>query len=208
MLLGPPASGKGTQAELIQVHLSIPAVSPGAVLREEARVGSELGKMAEQFTSQGRLVPDDVAVAVVEQWLIRNGDRFVFDGFPRSLGQAELTDTLLEKRNLELHVALLFEVDEETSRRRILQRRVCYKCDRIFSIGLQLESEDARCPSCGGELARRPDDNPETLARRMVEYREQTLPVVSFYEDRDLLVRVDSSPTPDQVFQRIKEVLQ
>lgn len=199
MLLGPPASGKGTQAELIQDHLQIPAVSPGAILRDEARRGTELGQQAASFTDQGRLVPDQIAVLVVEKWLTQHGDQFVFDGFPRSLGQARLTEAMLTARASDLEVVFFFDVEEAVSRDRILNRRVCHSCGRVFSIGRQISDAESTCPVCGSELSRRPDDNLETLAKRMDEYRAQTLPLLEFYEQKGLLVQVDGSLAPDEV---------
>ncbi len=200
MLLGPPASGKGTQAELLREHLQIPAVSPGAILREEARLGTELGQKAASFTDQGRLVPDDLAVLVVEKWLAGHGDRFAFDGFPRSLGQARLTETMLTARGSGLDIVFFFEVDEAVSRDRILRRRICHQCGRVFSIGRQIADQNSPCPVCGAALSRRPDDDLKTLAIRMDEYRAQTLPLLDFYEQRELLVRLDGRPAPEDVF--------
>ncbi len=207
MLLGPPASGKGTQAELLQEHLQIPSVSPGAMLREEARLGTELGRRAAAYTEQGRLVPDEMAVLVVEKWLNQHSDKFAFDGFPRSPGQAQLTETMLAKRQSGLEVVFFFEVAEAVSRDRIERRRVCHSCGRVFSIGMQIKDGSSPCPACGAELSRRPDDDVGTLAIRMEQYRAQTLPLVEFYQERELLVRLDGRPAPAEVFAELRRYL-
>src|SRR5688572_1228775 len=116
VLLGPPASGKGTQAEMIQAHLKIPTVSPGQVLREELRAGSSLGREAAEYTRKGHLVPDAMATKVVESWLQKNNGAFVFDGFPRSLGQAKSLEPVLKARQTPIETVILFELPLEIIR--------------------------------------------------------------------------------------------
>lgn len=189
---------------MIREEFGIPTVSPGHVLREEARAGTELGRKAVEYTSQGKLAPDAVVVGVVGHWLDQHDGSFVFDGFPRSSGQAEKLDTILEKRQTPLDVVLLLDVPPETIRERVLRRRVCEKCGAVASIGLHVPDEGVGCPRCGGKLIRREDDTVETLDARMKEYEAHTAPLIPFYEGAGLLKRVPSARRPGEVFEQIR----
>jgi adenylate kinase len=165
VLLGPPASGKGTQAEMIAEKYQIPSASPGAMLREEKRRGTALGIEAERLTASGRLVPDDVICDVVRRWLEAHDGAFVFDGFPRSRGQADALEEMLAARGTSLEVVLSLDADYETIANRVQNRVVCGSCRTNLSTGLHVTSVESRCPKCGGPLTRRGDDNLETLRR-------------------------------------------
>ena len=147
VLLGPPASGKGTQANLIGSTFGIPIPSIGEMLREEHAAGTELGHLAAEYTDKGRLVPDDIVIAMVRRWLDAHGDGFLFDGFPRTLAQAEAFEKLLAERNTPLELALSLEPSDETIRRRVASRFVCVKCKRAASVGLQIKSGNDPCPA-------------------------------------------------------------
>jgi adenylate kinase len=208
VLLGPPASGKGTQAEMIQARYQFPITSPGAILREERKLGTALGLSAEKATSQGQLVPDEVVNAVVKSWISRHGSAFVFDGYPRSLGQACSLEDTLAKRNTPLEVVLLLAADEQTIRSRVERRMMCEICGRIVSIGLQVANAADRCPTCAGKLVKRLDDSPATLELRMREYAAKTEPLITFYRQRNLLKSVDATGAPEAVFESIARILE
>lgn len=208
VLLGPPASGKGTQAELIKARYGIEPTSTGAMLRDEKRRGTQLGIEADHLTSQGQLVPDALILELVSRWLTINGDSFVFDGFPRTLSQGRELERLLEKRKLPLDFVFFFNVAPEEIRNRVLHRVTCEACGRIFSTGLQVHSAEESCPVCGGKLGRRSDDTLEALERRMVEYREKTEPLVPFYRSRGVLVELAAASSPETVFAEISSILE
>ncbi|MHA3770295.1 adenylate kinase family protein [Verrucomicrobiota bacterium sgz303538] len=208
VLLGPPASGKGTQAELISAKFGIPTTSPGAILREERKAGTALGLEAERYTSKGRLIPDELIAGLINSWLEDHDGEFVFDGVPRSLGQAEALETVLNERNRPLDVVIALEADLETLKSRVASRVMCADCGRIFSVGLHVVSASDRCPNCGGHLIRRSDDTPETLAARLEEYSEKTEPLIAYYEQKELLRRVNSGLKPDLVFESIRAILE
>jgi adenylate kinase len=208
VLLGPPASGKGTQAEMIQARYQLPITSPGAILREERKLGTPLGMEAEKATSQGQLVSDEIVNAVVKNWLSRHESAFVFDGYPRSLRQASSLDAMLSERKTSLDVALLLEVDDETIRGRVERRMMCSACGRIVSVRLQVASAEAPCPTCGGILTKRLDDTPETLELRLREYETKTAPLIGYYRERGLLRSVDAARPPEVVFGSIVEILE
>lgn len=207
-MLGPPASGKGTQAGMIEARYDIPITSPGAILRKERQAGTELGLEAERLTSQGRLLPDEVIVGVVAAWLRECDDQFVFDGFPRTIGQADALGKLLEARGTPLDVVISLEADLATLQSRVSHRLVCQRCGEIVSIGLHVSSENDSCPKCGGALGKRSDDSLETLAARMTEYHEKTEPLIAYYQSRGLLTPVDSTRVPDEVFSSIVRILE
>ena len=208
-MLGAPASGKGTQAEMIQAQYQIPITSPGAMLREEKRQGSTLGLEAAKLTRKGKLLPDSMIVNLTQTWLEKEGGNgFVLDGFPRTIGQANALEEMLEKRGTPLEIVLALDASVETLRARVANRMICLQCGAVVSVGLQVESAASPCPRCGGALARRSDDSPETLVARLLEYRERTEPLLDYYSTRGLLQRVDSSRAPDVVFRAIAALLE
>ena len=206
VLLGPPASGKGTQGRLMMERWGAAVVSVGEVLRAEIAAGTPLGIEAAQYMDHGSLVPDRVALASIESWLDANQAAFVFDGFPRTLGQAEALDAVLARRKVPLTAVLWLELSHEMIGQRVSRRLVCGNCGRSFQLGLHVGSREAACPVCGGKLVCRVDDDPATLARRMEQYREHTEPVAHYYELRGLLRRIEGDGTPDEVFARIEAV--
>ena len=207
-MLGPPASGKGTQAGLIEARYGIPVTSPGAILRKEKQSGTKLGLEADRLTSQGQLLPDQIIVDVVAAWLRDCDDQFVFDGFPRTLGQAEALEPLLEFRGTPLDVVIALEADLGTLQSRVSHRLICQRCGEIVSVGLHVAAETDPCPKCGGVLGRRSDDSLETLAARMVEYHEKTEPLIAYYKGKGLLQSVDSTRVPKEVFGSIIQILE
>ena len=193
---------------MITAKFGIPSASPGAMFREEKAAGTELGISAEKLTRHGKLVPDEMVCRVVNAWLKAHDGEFIFDGFPRSLGQADALEGMLAERNTPLDVALLLEADFDTIASRVQSRLVCSKCRTNLSLGLHIASVDALCPKCGGKLIRRSDDNLETLHVRMKEYADKTEALVSHYSDLGLLRVVDSTRTPDLVFESVAAILQ
>jgi adenylate kinase len=193
---------------MIAARYGIPITSPGAILREEKRIGSALGVEADKITSQGRLLPDETVVGLIRNWLEHHDSEFVFDGFPRSRGQADALEELLRGRGTPLDAVLALEADADTLRQRVAGRMVCQKCGNIVAAGLHVESAASPCPKCGGPLGRRSDDTPEVLAARLKEYEAKTAPLLDYYEQRKLLRRVDSARTPDLVFASIASILE
>jgi adenylate kinase len=200
VLLGPPASGKGTQAELIQKKFGLPATSTGAILRGEAKLGTELGLVSQKIISQGGLAPDELIMSVVAAWLDRTNSAFLFDGFPRTLVQAERFEELLAKRGSPLELAIFLDATEETIRTRMKRRLTCSNCGKVISLGRHVQHAVDPCPNCGGKLEARADDTDNVLAHRMNEYREKSFPVTDFYGRRGILARVDADREVAVVF--------
>ena len=203
VLLGPPASGKGTQGRLIIERWHVPVVSAGDVLRTEIAANTPLGQEAARYMNDGGLVPDHVALASMESWLDAHGDEFVFDGFPRTVGQAEALERILASRDRALTGVLWLEVSPEETAQRVSRRVVCTSCGRSFQVGWHVNDRQAACPECGGKLVTRHDDDPVTLERRMTEYAEHTRPLKKYYETRGLLRPIDAGRPPEEVFELI-----
>lgn len=206
ILLGPPASGKGTQAALLAAAFGLPAASTGAMLREEKARGTALGAEADRWTGNGGLVPDDLVLTLVWQWL-DGRTRFVLDGFPRTLGQAQAFDAGLKDRGLALDVVYLFELSVEAVQDRICTRLTCPGCGAVYNETFHAMSEGTPCPACGVALGRRKDDTREALDRRLSEYRAETVPVAEHYDALGLLRKIDASQTRDALFHFLYEEL-
>jgi adenylate kinase len=208
VLLGPPASGKGTQSELIQRKFQIPATSTGAILRREAKLDTMVGREADRIISKGALAPDELVLSLVGQWLDQHRDTFLFDGFPRTLPQAAAFEQMLETRQTPLDLAIFLDASEPTIAFRMARRLTCSRCGKVVSIGRHVQSASDRCPNCGGKLEVRSDDNHEALALRLDEFRKKSLPLIDFYSERDLLITVGADQEADRVFDQISRVIQ
>jgi adenylate kinase len=209
VLLGAPGSGKGTQAELITRQFGIPVTSPGAILRREKDLGTPLGLEAAEYTKEGGLVPDKVIVQLIEDWLrLHGGYGFVFDGFPRTLPQAESLQGILQKHHTPLDVAIWLEVSEETVRERIGSRLQCRGCGFTTSVSSAHFSERSVCPFCDGPLVRRNDDDPEVLQKRLKEFEAKTQPLAEFYSKLSILNRIDGNRDREKVFADISRLIE
>jgi adenylate kinase len=208
VLLGPPASGKGTQSELIQRKFQIPATSTGAILRREAKLDTLVGREADRIISKGALAPDELVLGLVGQWLDQHREAFLFDGFPRTLPQAVAFEQLLQARGTPLNLAIFLEASEATIAFRMAHRLTCSQCGKVVSIGRHVQSASERCPNCGGKLEVRSDDNHAALALRLEEFQKKSLPLIDFYSERGLLAKVDANQETDRVFEQISRVIQ
>ena len=200
VLLGLPGAGKGTQGKLLQQTLGIPTISTGDMLREAMNGGSELGRMARSYMQKGELVPDSVIVRMVEETIgsERCAKGFILDGFPRTYEQAKALDGVLEAWGKTLTKALYFELPEEEAVRRISGRIVCKSCQRMYHNLFNPPPTSERC-ECGAELSIREDDKEETVRKRVVVYRSQTLPLVEYYGQKGILCAIDACPTIENV---------
>ncbi len=201
-MLGPPASGKGTQAEMLTAKYHLPSVSTGVLLREERARGTALGREVETWTSRGLFFPDKIALRVIRQWLSLQGSAgFLLDGFPRTLGQAQAFD---EEFDAVFHLAL----SDDAIRDRVASRITCTYCGASFSAKLHGVREGDACASCGKPLIRRGDDKPEALEERLEQHRLHTEPVIDFYRQTDRLTEIDAAADRKIVFQKICETIE
>lgn len=208
ILLGAPGAGKGTQADLLKEKYACIHVSTGDILRQNLKDRTELGIKAEIFMNRGELVPDDLVVGMVADRL-REKDAtggFLMDGFPRTLSQAEAFDDILKEIDAPLDGVLLLEIDEEMLVRRLVNRRSCRSCGRIWNL-LTMASDAKTCPDCNGELYRRDDDTEDVIRNRLRIYRVQTAPLISWYKNRGILHDIDASGSREETFSKIQAVL-
>jgi adenylate kinase len=209
VLLGAPGSGKGTQAEMITRHFAIAVTSPGTILRRERDLGTPLGIKADEISKQGGLVPDEIIVHLIEDWLALHGkDGFVFDGFPRTVKQGERLNEILQKRQTALDLAIWLEVSERTVRDRIAGRLQCRRCGFTTSLTSAGFADRPICPYCDGPLVRRDDDDASVLETRLAEFKTKTEPLLSFYEKDDALHRIDGNRDRETVFADISALIE
>lgn len=209
VLLGPPGSGKGTQGERLQEDFQLPYYATGDILRAAVRDGTELGKTAQEFMERGDLVPDEVIIGVITESIEDREavDGFILDGFPRTMPQAEALDAQLETLSRALTAALLIDVPDEEVVRRLGGRRTCAKNGHVFHVEFDPPKETDVCDIDGSRLLIRDDDKPEVIRHRLDQYHEKTEPLVSYYEEKGLLRRVDGSAAAAEVGDRIRALL-
>jgi adenylate kinase len=210
ILLGPPGAGKGTQAKRIEDKHGIPQLATGDMLRAAVKSGSELGQQAKKVMDAGELMPDGLMVQMIEERIQQpdcaNG--FILDGFPRTTAQAEALDEMLGRLGTKLDAVIELKVDEEALVTRITGRYSCAKCGAGYHDEFHNPSQPGVCDSCGStEFKRRDDDNEDTVRSRMAAYREQTAPILPYYEAKGLLWRVDGMADMDEVTRQIDDVL-
>jgi adenylate kinase len=209
ILLGPPGSGKGTQGERLQADLRLPYYATGDILRAEVRAGTELGREAKQYMDRGDLVPDEVIIGMISERVESHeaADGFILDGFPRTAAQADALDEEVERLERRLTAAILIDVPEEEVVRRLSGRRTCEKEGHIFHVDFDPPKKEGVCDVCGGRLIVRDDDKPEVVRNRLSQYHTKTEPLVSYYEDKGILRRVDGRQDPEEVTERIRALL-
>ena len=202
--MGPPGAGKGTQAQFISAHLSIPQISTGDIFRANVSHGTPLGQQAKKYMDAGDLVPDEITVGMVRDRLAEDdaGKGFLLDGFPRNVPQARTLDDLLLQAGTPLDVVLELVVDDDEVVRRLSGRRTCRSCGHIWHVDFDPPTVEGVCDSCGGELFQRDDDKPETIRHRLDVYYEQTAPLVSYYAEEGILVGIDAMGPVDDVTDR------
>jgi adenylate kinase len=208
VLLGPPGSGKGTQAERLQEDLQLPYYATGNILRAAVRDETELGRKAKEYMDRGDLVPDDVIIGVIAERIAAHEaeDGFILDGFPRTVGQAEALEARMDELSKRLTAALLIEVSDDEVVRRLGGRRTCPN-GHVFHVEFDPPEQEGVCDVCGAELSIRDDDKPEVIKNRIDQYREKTQPLVAWYEERGVLERVDGEKDPDEVDEDIRALL-
>lgn len=204
IIMGAPGAGKGTQAELIAARENIPAISTGQILRDAMKAGTELGNVAKSYVESGGLVPDEIVIGIVRDYLVsdacKNG--FILDGFPRSIAQAKA----LEDMGVKIDAVLSIEVDDARIVKRMSGRRVC-ECGASYHVDYNPPAVADVCDKCGKALYIRKDDKAETVINRLETYHSQTEPLLDFYRERGLLVAVEGQEQVEDTTELVREAL-
>lgn len=199
VLLGPPGSGKGTQAVRLAQAFGLQHVATGDILRDEVARQTELGVKAKAFMDAGQLVPDQLVSDMIAARLQQD---FILDGYPRSLPQAQSLTTLLKQKGWHLDAVLNLDVPEAEIVARLSGRLVCSKCKSVFPAGTK-----GACSKCGGTLGKRADDNPAVIRERLAVYHDKTKPLEDYFQKQGLLNEVQGVGTPDEIFKKLTDTL-
>ena len=205
VLMGCPGAGKGTQSAKLQDYFHLQHISTGDVLRAEIGSGSALGKQIAAVINKGNLVPDELMITMLEN-IVKSTDKgLIFDGFPRTVAQAETLDIMMRRLQREITQVVMIDLPEDEVVGRISSRRQCKECGEILHI---TSAQEKVCPHCGGELYTRPDDTPARVKHRLAVYHKETLPVKNYYQNSGKYVEIDGDQSPEKVFEDIKRVLE
>jgi len=210
ILLGPPGAGKGTQARLLEEKHGLAQLSTGDLLRAAVKQGSALGREARTYMDAGKLVPDDLIIRIIADWMQKPEAQkgFILDGFPRTQAQARALDAMLEKKHLSLRCVIEMRVNDTALIERVCGRFTCSKCGEGYHDKFKPLKHPGVCDKCGGtEFVRRPDDNVDTMKTRLEAYNAQTAPIIPYYEARGILHHVDGMASMEEVTRQIEEVL-
>lgn len=209
LFMGPPGAGKGTQAAVVVKELGIPHISTGDAFRLAIKQGTPIGLKAKSYTEQGLLVPDDVTIGIVEERLQQSDCEkgFLLDGFPRTLSQAEALGEILSRLGTSLDHVINLNVDRGLLMARLTGRRICSTCGTSYHLIFNPPKQDGICDIDGGELYQRPDDNEESVGKRLDEYDNKTAPSLAFYDDKGLLRQVNGENEINVVSSEIVSLL-
>lgn len=205
IFLGAPGAGKGTQAREVSKEFAVPQISTGDILREAVKKQTPLGLAAKVKMEAGELVPDEVVCGIVEE---RIGEAdcakgFILDGFPRTLGQAQFVDRVLEAKGRGNPLVVNIRVDQEVLMKRLTGRRTCAVCGEIYNVYYDPPKQEGVCDKDGGKLLHRADDNEETIRQRLVAYENQTSPLIEYYRQKNLLHDVDGNREPEVIAEEL-----
>jgi adenylate kinase len=207
IFLGPPGSGKGTQAEKLHQNFRLVQLSTGNLFREHISKGTELGLKVKDILAKGELVPDDLTIAMVMERLAKPDTIMgvVFDGFPRTRDQAYALQSKLEQKGKCITAAILFKISDEEIVQRLSARRMCPKDNTIYNLKSNAPKNDEKCDLCGTMLIMREDDKEEVVRHRLAIYRQQTEPLIEYYREQDMLVEIEASKSIEEITQQMDE---
>ncbi len=212
ILFGPPGAGKGTQAKRLEKSRGLIQLSTGDMLRAAVAAGTEYGKKAKEVMEKGELVSDEIVINIISDRLdeddVKNAPGVIFDGFPRTVAQAEELDRMLASKGMKLDAVIVLDVDDEALVERITGRFTCAKCGKGYHDKFEKPKVDGVCDECGStEFTRRADDNEETVRQRLESYHAQTSPLIDYYEKAGIVKKVDGMAAIDDVTAQIEKVL-
>jgi adenylate kinase len=209
VLLGPPGSGKGTQAIKLAKRRGIAHIASGDLLRANVRDGTELGRRAKPYMDRGELVPDELILDMMSERLSQPDaqEGYVLDGFPRTVAQAEALEARLREMGRDLDAVIYLRVPEEEIQRRLAGRRTCVACHAVYHVDTMPSEKEDVCDKCSGDLIRRDDETPEVIHTRLEVYEEQTRPLLDFYRRQELLREIDGTIGVDNVVREIERLV-
>ncbi|MEM1419373.1 MAG: adenylate kinase [Pseudomonadota bacterium] len=210
ILLGPPGAGKGTQARILEEGYGLVQLSTGDMLRSAVASGSDIGRQAKEVMEAGQLVSDEIVIGVIDERLDAPDTKkgVIFDGFPRTVAQAEALDKLLPQKRLSLNAVVEMAVDDDLLVDRVSGRYTCAMCGEGYHDRHKLTKEEGVCDNCGSRsFTRRPDDNAETVKSRLAAYHEQTAPLIAYYARSGKLKTVDGMADIDEVTRQIEQAI-
>lgn len=209
IILGAPGAGKGTQAKLISAKYNVEHISTGDIFRANIKGNTPLGQKAQSYISKGLLVPDEVTIELVKDYLDTNNfeNGYILDGFPRTIPQAEAFDSYLESKNLKLDYVINVNVPDEFILDRMAGRRACLKCGATYHVISNPPKKDGICDNCASELVQRDDDKPETVSKRLEVYHAETQPLIDHYSDKAKYIMLDGTKSVDDVFSDLVKML-
>jgi adenylate kinase len=206
VFLGPPGSGKGTQAQILSSKFQIPQISTGDLLREAVNQNTSLGQKAKEYMEKGGLVPDSIVIELVHT-RINNEDSFILDGFPRTINQANQLDRLLSRMNMPLDCVVNIAIPLERLIERLSGRLTCKKCNTIYHKTYNPPQKKGICDACGGELYQRADDTEAAITQRFETYKTQTEPLISFYSSKDILITIDGTRDIEEIARTVEDAV-
>jgi len=204
IFLGPPGSGKGTQAKILANKRNFIHISTGDLFREEIEKKTELGLKVKSFIDQGKLVPDEIVIDVIRS-RINPSSNILFDGFPRTVEQAEKLDEMMDGFGKKIDIVFFFEINENDVVKRMVARRTCPKCGKIYNMITNPPKNDETCDICNVKLYQRDDDKEEVIRKRLEVYKTQTSPLISYYRLEGIFEIIDASKSVEEVSLEIEK---
>ena len=209
ILLGPPGSGKGTQANMLQEKFNIPKISTGDILRAAVEDNPDLGKQAKSFMDKGELVPDEIVIDLIKERIVEPDCEagYILDGFPRTIVQAEKLGETLVAMDREIDLVVDLEVDPEELLIRLAGRSTCKNCGAMFHQTSHPPKAAGVCDECGGKLYQRNDDNKETIVKRLEVYNKETAPLKDFYREQGKLKSIQGRGGMEDIFSKLCDLV-
>ena len=209
IFIGAPGSGKGTQSHELVGKYGYTQLSTGDLLRSEILKNSDLGLLLKSYMDQGKLVPDDLIISLVQNYLEKKSKKesVILDGFPRTIAQAESLDLLLKSRNESIDKVIYFKINHQILVERLTGRRTCAKCGEIYHIATKPSKTSGVCDKCGGQVLQRQDDKENVIIERLVQFEKNTGPTIEYYKSKKALFEIDGAELPSTVFIKIQKAL-